>query len=121
MLGLLSSYTRKDWLAALERAVRYGAYSAQAVERILAAQAQPKSALEALADQEWRPPEPLRDEPVTPRSPAEYQQLCEEVNDHGQANGTHPSRQRPTVRRPGRVGRTCVNACSPTLPSSRCR
>jgi hypothetical protein len=91
VLGLLSSYTRKDWLAALERAVRYGAYSAQAVERILAAQAQPKSALEALADQEWRPPEPLRDEPVTPRSPAEYQQLCEEVNDHGQANETHPA------------------------------
>ena len=24
VLGLLSSYTRKDWLAALERAVRYG-------------------------------------------------------------------------------------------------
>ena len=36
VLALLGSYSRNDWLAALERAVRYGAYSADAVERILA-------------------------------------------------------------------------------------
>ena len=47
---LLGSYARADVLAALERAVRFGAYSLGAVERILAAQAQPKSVLDALAD-----------------------------------------------------------------------
>ena len=52
VLALLGTYTRKDLLAALDRAVRFGAYSAQAVERILAAQAGPKSVLEALADGE---------------------------------------------------------------------
>lgn len=86
VLALLGTYARKDLLAALERAVRFGAYSAQAVERILAAQAKPKSVLEALADDERHRLQPLLDEPVSPRSTAEYQQLCEECNDHGQTN-----------------------------------
>ncbi|TME25761.1 MAG: IS21 family transposase [Chloroflexi bacterium] len=86
VLALLGTYARKDLLAALERAVRFGAYSAPAVERILAAQAKPKSVLEALADDDRRRLQPLLDEPVSPRSTAEYQQLCEDPNDHGQAN-----------------------------------
>jgi len=86
VLALLGTYHRKDLLAALERAVRFGAYSAAAVERILAVQARPKSVLEALADDERRYLQPLLDEPVPPRSTADYQQLCEESNDHGQAN-----------------------------------
>ena len=86
VLALLGTYARKDLLAALERAVRFGAYSAQAVERILAAQARPKSVLESLADDERRHLQPLLDEPVPPRSTAEYQQLCEEPHDHDQAN-----------------------------------
>jgi len=52
VLALLGSYARADLLAALERAVRFGAYSLNAVERILAVQAQPKSVLDTLADQE---------------------------------------------------------------------
>ena len=36
VLALLATYARADVLAALERAVRYGAYSLAAVERILA-------------------------------------------------------------------------------------
>src|SRR5262249_14199868 len=59
VLALLGSYAGKDLLAALERAVRFGAYSAQAVERILAAQAQPKSVLAALADEERLRLQPL--------------------------------------------------------------
>jgi hypothetical protein len=86
VLALLGTYARKDLLAALERAVRFGAYSAQAVERILAAQAKPKSVLEAMADDDRRRLQPLLDEPVPPRSTAEYQQLCEEPNDHDKAN-----------------------------------
>lgn len=89
VLALLGTYRRTDLLAALERAARFGAYSAQAVERILAAQAQPKSVLETLADDDRRQLQPLLDEPVPPRSTADYQSLCEEVNDHGQANEPH--------------------------------
>jgi transposase len=88
VLALLASYSRKDLLAALDRAVRFGAYSVQAVERILAAQAGPKSMLDLLADDECRRVQPLLDEPVSPRNPAEYQQLCEEP-DHGPANETN--------------------------------
>lgn len=86
VLALLGTYAGKDLLAALERAVRFGAYSASAVERILAAQAQPKSVLETLADEERRHLQPLLEEPVPPRSTADYQRLFEELTDHGQAN-----------------------------------
>jgi hypothetical protein len=98
VLALLGTYTRKDLLAALERAVRFGAFSAQAVERILAAQAKPKSVLQTLADETpqaiRRQLQPLLDEPVSPRSTAEYQPLCqEEVNDHAQTNETNETNQ----------------------------
>src|SRR6516225_6946693 len=84
VLALQSSYARVDLLAALERAVRFGAYSLGAVERILAAQAQPKSVLETLADQERRrlPPH-LSDNPVSPRPTTDYHRLVEEPTDHG--------------------------------------
>jgi transposase len=91
VLALLATYSRKDLLAALDRATRFGAYSVQAVERILAVQAAPKSVLETLADDECRRLQPLLDEPVSPRSTAEYQQLCEEPQDHGPANETNVS------------------------------
>jgi transposase len=89
VLALLASYSRKDLLAALDRAVRFGAYSVQAVERILAVQAGPKSVLDILADDEGQRVQPLLDEPVLPRSATEYQQLCEETPDHGPANETN--------------------------------
>jgi hypothetical protein len=84
VLALQGSYARSDLLAALERAVRFGAYSLGAVERILAAQAQPKSILETLADADRRrlPPH-LSDNPVSPRPTADYHRLGEEANDHG--------------------------------------
>jgi len=76
VLALLASYDRSDWLAALERAVRFGAYSLAAVERILAATAQPRSVLACLAQQERQHLEPfLRDDPVTARPTAAYQHL----------------------------------------------
>jgi transposase len=89
VLALLASYSRKDWLAALDRADRFGAYSVQSVERILAVQAGPKSVLDILADDECRQPQPLLDEPVSPRNPVEYQQLCEENPAHGPTNETN--------------------------------
>jgi hypothetical protein len=84
VLALQSSYARADLLAALERAVRFGAYSLGAVERILAAQAQPKSVLETLADAErQRLPPHLSDNPVSPRPTTDYHRLAEEATDHG--------------------------------------
>lgn len=50
MLALLAIYARADLVAALERAVHYGAYSFHAIERILAVQAKPKTILESLAE-----------------------------------------------------------------------
>ncbi|MGH3626536.1 MAG: Mu transposase domain-containing protein, partial [Sciscionella sp.] len=79
VLALLGSYTRADVLAALERAVRYGAYAHTAVERILAVQAQPKSLLQTLADEGRQQLPPLLDDPpVTPRPTTHYQPLCDE-------------------------------------------
>lgn len=76
VLTLLAQYERADGLAALERASRFGAYSLDAVERILAATGKPRSILANLAEQERRHLEPyLRDEPVQPRPTAAYQHL----------------------------------------------
>jgi transposase len=83
ILALQSTYARADLLAALERAVRFGAYSLNAIERILAAQAKPQSILDALADRERRRlPDHLRDDPVAPRSTTEYRNLVEDSDDH---------------------------------------
>jgi transposase len=83
VLALLGSYARADLLAALERAVRFGAYSLNAVERILAVQAQPKSILETLTEQEERQlPSWLRDNPVSQRPAADYLHLMEGTHDH---------------------------------------
>jgi hypothetical protein len=83
VLALLGTYRREDWLAALERAVRYGAFSAKAVERILAVQARPKTALERIAEDQ--PPhlkELLSDDPTPPRPTADYQHLLFEESEH---------------------------------------
>jgi len=85
VLALLGTYTRADMIAALQRAVRYGAYSFAAVERILAVQAKPKTILEALSEQEREHLRPLLDDdPVGPRPTADYQPLIdEEISDNG--------------------------------------
>ncbi len=76
VLALLGTYHRDDLLAALERAVRFRAFSFQAVERILAVQARPKTPLASLNEEERRHLQPLLDDlPVPPRPTAEYQNL----------------------------------------------
>jgi transposase len=85
ILGLLAGYARNDVVAALERACRYRAFSLTAVERILAAQAQPKSILESL-EAEARPhlAALVGDQPVPPRSTAEYLHLLQDSTpEHG--------------------------------------
>jgi transposase len=79
ILALLETYHRHDLLAAIERAVRYGAYSRSAIERILAIRATPKTALDTLAEKEQQQLKfLLGDEPVRPRSGKEYQKLLDD-------------------------------------------
>ena len=83
VLSLLGTYRKEDVLAALERAVRYGAFSAKAVERILAVQARPKTNLERMTEEEsGRLAELLSDDPTPPRPATEYQHLLFIEPDH---------------------------------------
>jgi hypothetical protein len=77
VLALLGTYSRTDLIAALERAVQYGAYSHAAVERILSARAHPKTILEALEEEERQLPPWLGEDTVTPRLTSSYQYLCD--------------------------------------------
>jgi transposase len=82
VLGLLTVYRREDLIRALERAGRYRAFSWSAVERILAAQAKPRSAMEALTiEAREQLDEMLRQIPLAPRSTAEYQTLLDTAKD----------------------------------------
>jgi transposase len=76
LLALVAHYQRDDVLKALERAVRFGAFSLAAMRRILAAQARPKPLLEELAELHQDALDPsLRDEPIGPRPTSDYQHL----------------------------------------------
>jgi hypothetical protein len=79
-LGLLGTYGREDLVKALERACRYRAFSFSAVERILAVQARPRSAWEALQEEAREHLDGILREPsLSPRPTAEYQQLLEGI------------------------------------------
>jgi transposase len=79
ILGLLSTYHQHDLVAAFQRANRYRAFSFAAVERILAAFAQPRSALESIDHQARQHlDELLRENPVPPRPTGDYQQLLDD-------------------------------------------
>jgi transposase len=81
ILALLATYARADLVAALERACRYRAFSVTAVERILAAQAQPKAPLLALAEETTAAlTGAIGGDPVPPRSMADYLALMEPAN-----------------------------------------
>jgi hypothetical protein len=96
VLALLGSYARADLVAALERAVRYGAYSLAAVERILAVQAKPKGVLETLAEAErCRLPAALHTDPVSPRPTSEYQPLLAQEPDNDGPPPNSPPDPRP--------------------------
>jgi transposase len=76
LLALLAHYRRDDVLKALERAVRFGAFSLAAVRRILAAQAQPKPLLDELIDLHRETLDPsLREDVIGSRPTSAYQHL----------------------------------------------
>jgi transposase len=82
ILALLATYRQEDLRLALERASHYRAFSLSAVERILAALAEPRPALESVDHQARQHlDELLRQDPVPPRSTADYQQLLDSQND----------------------------------------
>jgi transposase len=83
VLALLSVYRHEDLLAAMERAVRYGAFSAKSIERILAVQARPKTCWERMVEEESpHLKELLADDPTPPRPATEYQHLLSEESEH---------------------------------------
>lgn len=76
LLALVAHYQRDDVLAALTRAVRFGAFSLAAMRRILTAQARPKPLLVQLAELHQDALDPsLREEPIGPRPTSDYQHL----------------------------------------------
>ena len=75
ILELSGLYRRADFIAALQRAVRFGAYSLSSVRRILEIQARPKSALESLLDSPGEPLTSLSDISTPPRPTSAYQSL----------------------------------------------
>ena len=75
ILELSGLYRRPDFIAALERAVRFGAYSLASVRRILEINARPKSALESLLDSPGEPLTSLSDISSPPRATSAYQSL----------------------------------------------
>jgi hypothetical protein len=93
LLALLAHYQRADVLKALERAVRFGAFSLAAMRRILAAQAKPKPLLDELAELYKDALDPsLREEPIGPRPTSDYQHLllAEETNEPSEEKPPEP-------------------------------
>jgi transposase len=83
LLALVSHYPRDDVRAALEHAVRFGAFSLPAVRRILAANARPKPLLDELAEFCRESLDPtLRDDVIGPRPTSDYQHLLSSEESH---------------------------------------
>jgi transposase len=98
VLGLLTVYGREDLARALERAGRYRAFSWSAVERILAAQAKPRSTMEALTiEAREQLSEMLRQVPLDPRPTAEYQALLETAEGNESNAGEDDGPDDPTA------------------------
>jgi transposase len=101
LLALVAHYQRDDVQAALERAVRFGAFSLTSIQRILAAQARPKPLLDELADQESAALDPrLRQDPVGPRPTSDYQQLLAAENPANDKPEQPPSQPAPSQEPP---------------------
>jgi hypothetical protein len=93
LLALVAHYQREDVCAALEHALRFGAFSLAAVRRILAARARPKPLLEEWAELHREALDPrLRQEPIGPRPTSAYQALLlpKEPCDEARSQETRP-------------------------------
>ena len=89
VLALLTGYRTADLLAAMERAVRYHAYSYTSLERILAIGATPKPGWQELTDSEQETLRRLTDhDSITPRPSTDYQYLLSFDEDEPNADET---------------------------------
>jgi hypothetical protein len=96
ILSLLEMYSRRDLLAALERAARYGAYSRSAIERILAVTATPKTSSDKLAEEETRQLRLLLgEEPIRPRTGKEYGDLFRNLPSPSETSPDEPPTDEP--------------------------
>jgi transposase len=98
LLALVAHYQRADVLAALERAVRFGAFTLAAVRRILAAGARPRPLLEELAELQRDALDPrLREGAIGPRPTSDYQHLLlsEEPCDEAPSEATGQDNAEP--------------------------
>ena len=94
VLTLAAVYSRSDVVAALERAVRYGAFSLAAVQRILAVRGRLRTPVDLLADDHRTSLEPLCDgTPTPPRPTSDYQALLGQ--DRHDAQATDPESSLP--------------------------
>ena len=98
LLALVAHYQRDDVQAALERAVRFGAFSLAAMRRILAAQARPRRLLQELAELHQDTLDPsLCQEPIGPRPTSDYQHLLSpEEADETPSQEKPPSAEEPS-------------------------
>ena len=105
VLSLAAAYPRTDVLSALERAVRYGAFSLQAVQRILAARGRPKTPLDALADDHRTYLDRLLEgEPTPPRPTSDYQALLGEGPDDDETTNLESPSEPPAEGPEGQDG-----------------
>jgi transposase len=98
LLALVAHYQPEDVRAALEHAVRFGAFSLAAIRRILAARARPKPLLDELAELQREALDPrLRQEPIGPRPTSAYQSLLlpKEPCDEARSQATRPDQADP--------------------------
>jgi transposase len=96
LLALLAQYQRDDVQQALERAVRFGAFSLAAIRRILAACAKPKPLLDELADLHRESLDPsLRQESIGPRPTSDYQHLLRPEEDGDEIEEDRPDDAEP--------------------------
>jgi transposase len=102
VLSLAAAYPRSDVLAALERAVQFGAFSLQAIARILATRSLPKTPLDALAeDQRGHLPPWLDENPVSPRPTSDYQGLLSEEPHDAETTDPGAQAEPPIEKEPG--------------------
>jgi transposase len=102
LLALVAHYQRDDVRAALERAVRFGAFSLAAIRRILAARARPKPLLDELAELQRDALDPrLRQEPIGPRPTSAYQSLLEPKDPCDDAATQETPQSKPDEEWPG--------------------
>ena len=105
VLALIQGYHRHDVVQAMERAIRYHAYSLSSLERILNMQATPKASWQIISEGQQDTLRRLTSESdsIEARSSAQYQYLLFEEND---SDGTATKNQQsdtsqPTVPAPG--------------------